>query len=103
MRPSGSQPGDMAAPSKPEPLTLRVRFVGWTRFLVFLITLMVVCQSATQVYEHWEPADANPVFYAATSFLQYLWPRLLLGAAIGVIFLVIALLSNLRPPWHDAG
>lgn len=91
----------MADQTPTELLTYRERFVGWLRFLVFLIGLMMACNAAAQVYEHWEPADANPAFYAASSFVHYLWPRLLLGAAIGAIFLAIAMLFKQRPPWHD--
>ena len=83
-------------------LTNRERFVGWLRFLVFLIGLMVVCNAAAQVYEHWDPADTNPILYAASSFVHYLWPRLLLGAAIGVFFLGIAMFFKQRQPWHNA-
>ena len=92
----------MADQTPIESLTGRERFVGWLRFMVFLIGLMTISNAAVQVYEHWEPADANPVSYAVSSFARYLWPRLLLGAAIGAVFLAIAMFFKQRPPWHDA-
>ena len=92
----------MADQTSTDSLTNHERFIGWLRFMVFLIGLMMACDAAAQVYEHWEPADANPIFYAVSSFVHYLWPRLLLGAAIGAIFLAIAMLFKQRPPWHDA-
>jgi len=85
-----------------ESLTASERFVGWMRFLVFLIGLIVVLSAATQVYERWEPANANPIPYAISSFTHYVWPRLLIGSAIGGVFLAIAMLFRRRPPWIDS-
>ncbi|MFK7766449.1 MAG: hypothetical protein AB8B55_04460 [Mariniblastus sp.] len=79
-------------------LTYRERLVGWLRFLVCLIGLIMVTKAAARVYEHWSPADANPLLFAITTFFRFLWPRLLIGAAIGAFFLAIAMLFKLRPP-----
>ena len=92
----------MADQTPIESLTNRERFMGWLRFLVFLIGLIMVPNAAAQVYEHWEPVNDNPIVYAVTSFARHLWLRLLLGVAIGTFFLAIVMLFKQRPPWHDA-
>ena len=92
----------MAEETPNESLTNRERYVGWFRFLVFLIGLLMSCQSAAHVHKRWEPVDANPFLYAISSFLHCLWPRLLLGIAIGAVFLALAMLFKQRPPWLDA-
>lgn len=91
----------MAEQKPSESPTSREFFVGWLRFLLFLIGVMIVSQAAMQVYEHWEPVDENRLLYAIFSFAHYLWPRLLIGGAFGAIFLVIAVLFKQRPPWLD--
>ncbi|WP_044257531.1 hypothetical protein [Rhodopirellula sp. SWK7] len=101
-KPSVVRPTVIADETPTELLTSRERFVGWLHFLAFLIGLIMVSHAGAQVYEHWEPADANPVVYAVSSFSHYLWPRLLFGAAIGAVFLAIAMLFKQRPPRHNA-
>ena len=47
------------------PATLRTRFYGWLRFLVFLVVLMATGNAAAQVFEQWDPDGQNPLYYAA--------------------------------------
>lgn len=89
----------MNARNQSESQPTKERFVGWVRFLTFLVVLMVTPMTAIQVCKHWDPVDANSVVYAFVSFASFLWPRLLISGAVGTIFLAIILLTKQRPPW----
>ncbi|EMI41042.1 hypothetical protein [Rhodopirellula sp. SWK7] len=91
----------MADQPSTDSLTTHQRLVGWLRFLVYLIGLIMVSHSVAQVYQHWQPGDSNSFLHALSSFVHYLWPRLLIGVVIGAIFLGIAMLFKQRPPWLD--
>ena len=85
------------------PATLRTRFYGWLRFLVFLVVLMATGNAAAQVFEQWDPDGQNPLYYAALEFLRNLCLQLAIGAVVSNVFLAFAVTVKLRPPWLDAG